>query len=193
MNEDLTPNPTGLCLCGCGQTTNLAHQTNTRFGIRQGEHRRYIHGHHTRITHVMHWSADLWHEEDRGHDSLCWIWDRARDDSGYGLIGKGRIGSSQMAHREAYLRHYGSIIAGMDIHHLCCQPACVNPVHLRALTRAEHIRLSRITRLTVDDVREIRRLGKTGMKSLDVAARFGISKSQEQRIRSGRSWGDIST
>lgn len=45
------PNQTGLCMCGCGQTTNTAPQTMRALGYRKGEHYRYIASHvHAKTT-----------------------------------------------------------------------------------------------------------------------------------------------
>lgn len=43
-----TPNPTGLCLCGCGQPAPVAKATSTRRGRVAGQPMRYIRGHHMR-------------------------------------------------------------------------------------------------------------------------------------------------
>lgn len=43
------PNPSGLCMCGCGEPTSIAPQTVRATGIVQGAHVRFIKGHHTRI------------------------------------------------------------------------------------------------------------------------------------------------
>lgn len=39
------PNPTGLCLCNCGQRTRIATRNNRRVGHRKGEHVLYLPGH----------------------------------------------------------------------------------------------------------------------------------------------------
>jgi hypothetical protein len=41
------PNPSGLCMCGCGQTTPLATWTDSRDGTVKGEHSRCVQGHKT--------------------------------------------------------------------------------------------------------------------------------------------------
>lgn len=42
------PNPSGLCMCGCGEQTPLAPRTHRAFGIVEGEHLRYRKGHQSR-------------------------------------------------------------------------------------------------------------------------------------------------
>ncbi|MFC5996907.1 hypothetical protein ACFQE5_22105 [Pseudonocardia hispaniensis] len=42
------PNPGGLCLCGCGQTTSIATKTDRHQRRVRGEHVRFVVGHHPR-------------------------------------------------------------------------------------------------------------------------------------------------
>lgn len=41
------PNPGGLCLCGCGERTQIATYTCQRDGYVKGEPKRYIAGHNS--------------------------------------------------------------------------------------------------------------------------------------------------
>lgn len=45
---DKAPNPTGLCMCGCGGKTNISPQDNYQTGIRKGFHYKYIKNHWNR-------------------------------------------------------------------------------------------------------------------------------------------------
>jgi len=42
------PNPSGLCMCGCGQTTSIVDVTRHRKRESRGHHRRYVLGHGNR-------------------------------------------------------------------------------------------------------------------------------------------------
>ena len=53
--------------------------------------------------------------------------------------GYGQVGRNKLAHRVIYEQIYGPIPDGYDIHHVCGVRACINPDHLRALTRLGHI------------------------------------------------------
>lgn len=57
------PNPSGLCQCGCGQTTTIADRNSKRFGWAIGCHKPYIHGHQNRgITgpQTSGWKGGRW-------------------------------------------------------------------------------------------------------------------------------------
>lgn len=75
----------------------------------------------------------------------CWIW-TASLSRGYGqfqLDGR-RNGPSTTARRPikahivSYEHFVGPVPARRELHHLCGDPTCVNPDHLRAVTHAQH-------------------------------------------------------
>ncbi len=51
-------------------------------------------------------------------------------------------GKMLMSHRYAYEQLIGPIPAGLELDHLCRDPACVNPYHLEPVTHAENMRRS---------------------------------------------------
>jgi len=127
--------------------------------------------------------ADRWTEVDAGYESPCWLWKLAKLPNGYGFERRGeRMG---YAHRHAYERHHPE---NTSIDHLCRVRACVNPLHLEAVTPAENTRRGRSTKLTVEDVREIRR---SHAPQRVLARRYGISQSQVSRIKRRHSWTDV--
>lgn len=69
-------------------------------------------------------------------ESGCYLWTGSLTPSGYGRYCVG--GTWMLAHRYAYQRKHGSIPANHELHHTCETPACVNPEHLKAVTRREH-------------------------------------------------------
>lgn len=75
-------------------------------------------------------------------DSGCIEWPGARNNKGYGRLDVYRQGKKTCtsAHRVAYEQHKGPIPPGLEIDHLCGNPACVNPEHLEAVTHRENVR-----------------------------------------------------
>lgn len=69
----------------------------------------------------------------------CWVWNGGLDNHGYGayrMPGKGRV----KAHRVAYQQMVGPVPEGLELDHLCRNPACVRPEHLEPVTHAENVR-----------------------------------------------------
>ena len=80
-------------------------------------------------------------------DDECWPFTGALGHHGYGYIGDGTpSGRKVAAYRVAYEMTRGPIPAGLDIDHLCFNPACCNPSHLEAVTHAENLRRARVRR-----------------------------------------------
>lgn len=70
---------------------------------------------------------------------LPWIGPRggSRDRSGSFLVG----GRFVAAHRWLWQHEFGPIPKGLELHHVCGNPLCVNLEHLRAVTPEAHWRL----------------------------------------------------
>lgn len=66
----------------------------------------------------------------------CWIWTGYRNNSGYGRLNIGQ--RNTLAHRYSYELHYGAIPEGLMVDHMCHNPACVNPAHLRLATAKQN-------------------------------------------------------
>jgi hypothetical protein len=71
----------------------------------------------------------------------CWLWTGAMSQ-GYGRIERAKYGGRVQAPRLFYELAFGPIPEGMTIDHRCCVPSCVNPAHLRLMTRAENTRIA---------------------------------------------------
>lgn len=65
--------------------------------------------------------------------SGCWVWTGATVGEGYGSF------RNKRAHRLMYEQVKGAIPQGLELDHTCENPPCVNPAHLDAVTRPEHI------------------------------------------------------
>jgi len=71
----------------------------------------------------------------------CWVWTGAKNRRGYGHIWIS--GRWRYVHRLSYRMWCGAIPIGLEIDHLCLNPACVNPAHLCVVTHAENRRRGR--------------------------------------------------
>lgn len=74
----------------------------------------------------------------------CWEWTRARTPAGYGFLQiRSRSRVPIGAHRLSYELHVGPIPEGLTVDHLCFNPPCVRPDHLRLLTNSENAKNQR--------------------------------------------------
>lgn len=122
-------NPSGRCQCGCGWPTSIAPRTDRRKGRIKGKPMRFVPGHSSARSPVA-FVLDP--------DSGCWNWQRFVDEKGYG---RRHGGGSDKAHRHYYELLVEPIEEDRDLHHTCENKGCINPRHLRPVTRAEHRRL----------------------------------------------------
>jgi HNH endonuclease len=122
-------NPHGgkLCECGCGERAPIAMMTNRRQGAIKGQPQRFVLGHRHRNR------GPDYVEEDCGHNSPCWIWQKAATTEGYGIKA---LSAKELvyAHRFYYEQTKGEIPEGLELDHLCRVPSCVNPDHLEPVT-----------------------------------------------------------
>lgn len=136
----------------------------------------------------------------------CWEWQGgSKSQKGYGLIQQGGKGTPRvLAHRLSYQIHHGPIEPGMVIMHLCDNPRCVNPAHLKQGTASENILDSfrkgrkvcipplnhgethRSARLTEADVRFIR--DNPQIAAADLALRFDLNSSSIRKVRRRETW-----
>lgn len=86
--------------------------------------------------HLKRWPMLL--KASKRNANGCLLWAGAIDPWGYGRIGH------SLAHRRMYTMAVGPIPEGMTIDHLCFEPSCIEPSHLRVLSRSENSRNQRV-------------------------------------------------
>ncbi len=157
----------GLCECGCGGQTARAKRSRHEQGILKGDYARFIRGHHSRKY------VEGYVEEDRGHQTLCWVWHGQVRKDGYGVSFQG--GGPRLAHRVYYEDVRGSIPAGLQLDHLCRVRSCVRPDHLEPVTQKVNSRRGLGTKLSDEQVLEIRAAytGERGQQTR-LAEQYGV-------------------
>lgn len=139
-------------------------------------------------------------DKSAGPDA-CWLWTGTCNDRGYGhtYIWRGDRKLSTSAHRAAYIEAHGPIPDELLVRHLCNNPPCCNPSHLRLGDQVQNMADRRTTgagyatgaaaptavEVSLEMVAAIRaeyrpRVKGRGQHAL--AQRFGLSRTTIQRI-----------
>lgn len=136
----------------------------------------------------------------------CWEFHGFHDRHGYGKWKQGKRASPRGAHCVAWeLAHQACLVPGAVVRHACDNPGCVNPDHLTVGTQRDNIadRQQRArqargskngrAKLTEEQVIEIRRSAKEGVKPSQLAHSFCISTYVISDILRGKTWKHLLT
>lgn len=132
--------------------------------------------------------------------SGCREWTGGKDKRGYGRMATGG-GKKVSAHRLSFQVHNQCDVPDhLQIMHTCDNRACINPDHLvmgnhkanmhdmkvkeRAASGSKHPS----SKLTEEDVINIRFLGRLGWASEDIGVIFGISRSTARKVVTGETY-----
>ena len=179
------PNPSGLCLCGCGGTTPIAARSSTRLGHVKGQPTRYINGHSWRGK--TRKSGPEYVEQERGYSTPCWVWVRGKKSSGYGYLTE-QSGDERRAHVAYWERANGPVPPGCELDHLCRNRLCLRPSHLEAVPHSKNCRRGLGARLAESDIPEIRSRLASGESQSSIGNRFGVTQGCISSILRGRTW-----
>lgn len=131
--------------------------------------------------------------------SGCWLWGGSVFGNGYGYFRRSK-GRGISSHRYSFEIHKGPIPIGAHVLHTCDTPACCNPDHLIVGTHQENMKhrdetgrqakgnLIRTTKLTEEQVLEMRSLYAKGIQQKELAYKYGIHPSQISRILNMKYW-----
>lgn len=141
----------------------------------------------------------FWARVACGRADQCWLWTGPLHYKGYGEIAKSRAVPERKSHRVAYHLSKGPIPRGMVVMHSCDCPPCCNPNHLGIGTARENVldsvRKGRrakpwTTKLTVDEVLEIRAIGESQSRT-QIGKKFGITGRNVLSILRRDSWRNV--
>lgn len=131
----------------------------------------------------------------------CWVWQGYCYKNGYGSFSVKR--RRRLAHRVSYEMFVGSIPTGQCVLHRCDNPPCVNPGHLFLGDQGANMRDmaaklrkwpvgpdAKHGRLSLVQVRDIRRRSGDGESGRSIASRHSVSPSTIYKILGGKQWAD---
>lgn len=154
---------------------------------------------------VEGWKGTLeerfWRKVDKGDGLGCWLWTGAIRGNGYGVISvKGR---SMTAHRVSLILSGVTPDSDKHICHHCDVRNCVRPSHLFEGTRSENMQDSAnkgryymqrhpeknwSSKLTIEQVSQIKRCLLDGVKTRKLAADYGVDMTIIYKIKSHSTW-----
>lgn len=134
----------------------------------------------------------------------CIEWTKGKSPEGYGQITRTAVGGRRpmKAHRFTWQEKFGPIPKGLCVLHLCDNRACINIDHLALgthkansfdmLQKGRHHppkgEMSGRSKLTVDQVQQIKIWLSGGLEDAVIARRFGVTTPCIRSIRIGRTW-----
>jgi hypothetical protein len=138
----------------------------------------------------------------------CWEWTGAKQQATaltlpYGILWKREGKTWLKAHRVSWELHFGEIPEGKFVCHHCDNPVCVNPSHLFLGTAADNMtdkwskgrgvlgERHHKSKLTADQVREMRAKRKQGVSTSELGRQYGISQVAAWDVVNGKHWRHI--
>ena len=136
-------------------------------------------------------------------DNGCFEFTGGKDKNGYGKFTV--LGITHRAHRIAFMLCVDDIPDGASVLHSCDNPSCINPNHLFLGTHQNNVddmmakrrnipprgSMQGQSKLTEDDVREIRKLLDQGLSYRDIAARYNVTNGNIYLIKHNRRWSHL--
>ena len=150
----------------------------------------------------------IWDYIEVKDQESCWIWTKGKANYGYGVINTSERKQFRV-HRLVWSFYFGDIPDGMFVLHKCDNPPCCNPGHLFIGTQADNIRdmirkgrrgnagvkpgtqtgeKNHNSKLTNDNVLDIRELLNSGESHSRIASMFGVSRPTITLINTGSTW-----
>jgi len=138
-------------------------------------------------------------EQDCGFGTPCHIplkrdgTDLAVTHEGYARVASLKTNGKRAyagAHRIAFLAAGNTVSPDQDLDHLCRNRQCCNPAHLEAVSKAVNVRRGNCTKLSAEQVAEMRRRYTAGEKQKTIARDFGMSQGHTSHLLRGGYWSE---
>jgi hypothetical protein len=102
-------------------------------------------------------------------------------------------GTVMNAHRASYIIHFGTFNKSLFVCHTCDIRHCVNPGHLFLGTNADNMadmikKGRKFTKVTHQDIEDIKDWKRAGYKQLHIAKAYGISTALTSLIINNHRW-----
>ena len=180
MNKFNINIPYGTCHCGCGKKTNISKRSIKSRGIKEGEPCKYVTGHDSkkRLSNKIKFTVDI--------KTGCWNWTGNFRAGGYGYISI--RGKKYNAHALIYKIYQKVIRENEELDHICNNPGCVNPNHLRSVTHKFNVRRGKTVKLNMDTANKIREDYKSGYKMRALSKKYKICLSNISDIINNKIW-----
>ncbi len=145
----------------------------------------------------------FWAKVQRLGEDDCWVWTAAQDKDMYGKFRLVKNGEAIdiRAHQYAWELYTGRPVPkGIKVCHKCDHPYCVNPTHLFLGTtldnnqdatqkgRNPHGETHGRSKLTEEQVKEIRELDKLSVSHVQLSIQFGVAESTISDICLMKTW-----
>jgi hypothetical protein len=130
---------------------------------------------------------------NRNEETGCWLWAGCKSKNGYGVMSF--KGKQVRSNRFSYAFFNGPIPSAFCVCHKCDNPSCVNPDHLFIGTNKDNQidcsmkdRGGLRSKLTVNDVIEIKKLLKTNIMQSTIALLFNVQDAAISKIKHNKRW-----
>lgn len=135
----------------------------------------------------------FWEKVEQENDDECWEWTAYTDSKGYGRFWKD--GGQKKAHRVAFGLEKESPEDSFVLHK-CDNPTCVNPNHLYLGDYGDNLEDAHArggldykgsknpnSKLSQDEVNQIRKKLREGMTQENIASEFGVSQKTVSNVK----------